>query len=299
MATARYRIAVMASTAAVAAAAAVPWPSPAISWWYAADNNWPSLLTQIAPYTGNATAPSLVTSIQTYCGLSVADNGSIIDVISDACLQLFPALRAVGVRPELALDSGNCSIDAYRQLWSDTTVSPGVLLSAALAANASGVNVDLEPQADNCQGPATGTPADATLFAAWLAAVRAALNPHGIRVTVDAATWSPVIGQYSVLAASVDRVMTMETYNGDSEAQWLTWYRTFVGAVPRAAAGVGLGAWSDGGSAWWETAAGAAAKVSQAMADGVPELAVFRLLPPAEYPLPFWWAALTPFVAGR
>ena len=35
-------------------------------------------------------------------------------------------------------------------------------------------------QADNCQGSPTGTPADATLFAHWLAAVRAVLNPAGV-----------------------------------------------------------------------------------------------------------------------
>ena len=31
----------------VVAAAAVPWPAPAVSWWYAPDNNWPKLIQQV------------------------------------------------------------------------------------------------------------------------------------------------------------------------------------------------------------------------------------------------------------
>ena len=48
---------------------------------------------------------------------------------------------------------------------------------------------------------------------------------------------------------------------------------------------------------WWETPAAAAFKVNRSRADGVPELAVFRLLPGSQWPLPFWWPALAAFVA--
>lgn len=69
----------------------------------------------------------------------------------------------------------------------DTTTSPRVLLAAAIAAGASGIDVDLEPQADNCAGAPTGDASDAALYAGWLAATRAVLAPHGIRLTA----WVP------------------------------------------------------------------------------------------------------------
>ena len=90
-----------------------------------------------------------------------------------------------------------------RKLWADPA-SPPAVLAAALAANASGVSIDFEPQADNCKGSPTGTAADAAPFAAWLASVRAQLAPHGIRLTVDVASWSPVLAEYATLAPSVD-----------------------------------------------------------------------------------------------
>ena len=70
----------------------------------------------------------------------------------------------------------------------------------------------IEPQADNCQGPPTGTAADAALYASWMSVLRVALNEIGVRLTVDVASWSPVIGAYATLAPSVDRLMCMETY---------------------------------------------------------------------------------------
>jgi hypothetical protein len=91
----------------------------------------------------------VVTSVMSYCGLNVADNASIITDFSGSCGALFPALSKIGVRNEICLNAGNCSIDTYRKLWSDVSTSPSVLLNAALAANASGINIDLEPQARN------------------------------------------------------------------------------------------------------------------------------------------------------
>jgi hypothetical protein len=277
------------------------WPdlAPMVSYWYAVDNDWPAAVALITPYV--TATPAVVTSIMSYCGLDVSDAGAIVNVTSAACLDFFAALRPLGVRPEIMLNAGNCSIDAYRTLWADKTVSPAVILSAAVASGAVGVGVDFEPQADNCQGGPTGTAADAAAYAGWLAAVRAALAPAGIRLTVDVASWSPVLNA-AVLAPAVDRALTMETYNGGSEAEWLEYYSAFLASVPRDKAGVGLGAWDDGKGAWWETPAGAAAKVARAAADGVPELAVFRILPQsgqsASWPLPFWWGPLQAYANG-
>jgi hypothetical protein len=64
---------------------------------------------------------------------------------------------------------------------------------------------------------------------------------------------------------------------------------------------VGLGAWADGKGSWWETTPAAFFKVNKSMEAGVPELAVFRIVPSKEvspeWPLHFWWNALAPFVS--
>lgn len=288
------------SLVAAAAAAAVSAPSPwwasrVVSMWYAPDNNWPAAVDIVKAH------PGLVTSVMSYCGVDIADNGTIISRFEPTCAGLFPALRALGVRAELATGSGNCSIDAMRALWADTAVSPRVLRDAVQTAGADGLNVDFEPQADNCAGAPTGDAADAALFGAWLAAVRAQLQPLGARLTVDVASWSPVLREYALLAAGVDRLLTMETYNGASAAQWAPTLAEFLASTPIAKAGVGLGAWSDNKGAWWETPAAAAFKVNASVAAAVPEVAVFRIVPvpevDPEWPLAFWWGALAPFVA--
>jgi hypothetical protein len=168
-----------------------------VSMWYAPDNNWRDAVALIAAHAAQ------VTTVFSYCGLDISDAGTIIPAFSPICAQLFPALAALGVRAEISSGSGNCSIAAMRKLWADPA-SPPAVLAAALAANASGVSIDCEPQADNCKGSPTGTAADAAPFAAWLASVRAQLAPHGIRLTVDVASWSPVLAEYATLAPSVD-----------------------------------------------------------------------------------------------
>lgn len=276
-------------------AAAPWWDSKVISFWYAPDNNWEDALKIVEAH------PGLVTSVMNYCGLDIADDGTLIPNFSSVCEQLLPALSALGVQPEVVTNSGNCSIDAFRTLWKDTTVSPGVLRDYVVKHNAAGLNIDFEPQANNCKGGATGTAADALQFSIWLRAVREELAPHGVRLTVDVASWSPVLAQFATLAQGVDRVLTMETYNGASEGAWLGYFKDFVSHTPLNASGIGLGAWSDSKGAWWETEAAAVYKVQASMAANVPELAVFRIVPSKEvtpeWPLAFWWDALKPFVA--
>ena len=278
---------------------AAPWwsNSTTISFWVAPDGG--AYVNRTVAMVGAHLAT--VTSVMAYCGLDIRDDGSLVTSFSDACAALFPQLRALGVRTELATNSGNCSIAAMRLLWADLAVAPAQLLAAALAARADGINIDFEPQADSCQGGPTGDAADAALFAAWLAAVRAQLAPHGVRLTVDVAAWSPVLSQYAVLSRGADRLLNMETYNGGSAAAWAATLDTYVAGTPLAAAGVGLGAWSDGKGDWWETAPAAAYKVNASRAARVPELAVFRIVPAPDvtpaWPLDFWWPALQSFHA--
>ena len=269
------------------------WHEKVVSFWYAPEGVFdPSAVALVQQHLPE------ITSVMSYCGIDVRDDGTIISSFSEACSKLFPALKALGVQTEIVTNSGNCSIDAFRRLWSDLTVSPRVLRDAVITANASGLNIDFEPQADNCAGAPTGTAADAKLLSTWLAAVRAQLAPIGARLTLDVASWSPVLAQYAVLAEGADRLLTMETYNGDSSADWTSSFSSFLAGTPLAQAGIGLGGWDDGKNSWWETAAAANFKVSAAKAANVPELAVFRILPKKNppWPLEFWWPALQTFL---
>jgi hypothetical protein len=257
------------------------WPNPAVS-WYSPDNNWPGMIDQVAAN------PGLVTSVMVYCGAEVADDGTIVQIVDSTCIasggeDIFSELIALGVRPELVLNSGNCSIDAYRTLWTQNiNTSIAALVSMAVNTNASGWNIDLEPQADNCQGTGTGEASDAVLFAGWLASLRNALHGVNVRLTVDVASWSPVLSQFTTLAPSVDRLMDMDTYNAASLDSWLASYGPMGNSdVPRSVAGIGLGCWVDSSTngTWSVTPASATERIAQCLSDGVPELAMFRLVP--------------------
>lgn len=278
----------------LALTSAVPWWSKkhVVSFWYGPDNNWAEAVSLVSAHRKS------VTSVMSYCGLDVQDNGSISTYFSAACASFIPALQSLGVQAEIVLNSGNCSIDAYRLLWADLTVSPRVLRDAVIAANASGLNIDFEPQADNCKGAPTGAATDAASFVAWLQAVRAQLAPLGARLTVDVAGWSPVLAQYAVLAQGVDRLLDMSTYNGNSPSAWSTEFDAFVSKAPLDTVGVGLGGWADGENAWWETPDAAPYKVNKSIAANVPELAVFRIYTEKSpsWPLDFWWTPLEAFL---
>ena len=262
-------------------AVSISWPEPAIAWWYPVSPQWPKLIEEVAQHT------NVVTSIMLYCGAQVTNEGTITDVVADECIDqdgkgTLPALWSLGIRTELTLGSGNCSIDSYRILWADTVHSIAVLVNMAKAANVSGFNIDLEPQSENCQGTGTGHPDDAPLFASWLSVLHQELNSIGVRLTVDVATWSPVLRQYSVLAPVVDRMMDMDTYNAKSFKGWMKFYNDIVNTeIPRSVAGVGLGCWVDKtvNGTWSVTPESAVERIAQAKSDNVPELAFWVLDP--------------------
>ena len=122
-----------------------------------------------------------------------------------------------------------------------------------------------------------------------------------------------MLNQFEILAPSVDRMMSMQTYNADSFFLWLhgglygSDYFNFVkNGVPRSTNGIGLGCWPTatcGNHTCWSTRPESVApRIDQMIKDGVPEAALFRLagdeekLPPnSRYPEDFWWAELLRF----
>jgi hypothetical protein len=266
---------------ALAYAPFVEWPAPAISWWYSPESNWQMMIEEIRPHL------DLVTSIMVYCGPEIADDGTILPYMSPLCYSdgegVLPALSELGVRPEIWLGFGNCSIDAYRLLWNDTTISVQLLVALAVEYNISGWNIDIEPASENCRGGPTGTAEDATAYAKWLLTLRGALHAVGVRLTVDVDNWSPVTSQFGLLAPSVDRLFDMRTYNADSMEQWMdAYYVPYVNATGILnATGVGLGCYVDQTTSgtWSVTAESASERISQINVDQLPEIAMFNLWP--------------------
>jgi hypothetical protein len=289
------------------AASPPAWPSPAVSWWYVPDENWPQMIEQIAPHT------NVVTSIMLQCGPWINDDGTITTDITSYCLDdqgngTIPSLIALGVRVELWLAGGNSNLSAYRLLWNNPTTSIAQLVAIAKATNASGWNIDIEPVVKPSAlqpSPPQVDVADAELYALWLNQLRYALHEIGVRLTIDVQDWSPAISEFDILAPVVDRMFDMDTYNADSMLIWLANYYVIVNSeIPRSAVGVGLGCWvdADTNNTWSVTAASATERVAKAQSDGVVEIGMFRLLPqtggiPSSWPEQFWWDALNPFTA--
>eukprot|EP00658_Telonema_sp_P-2_P049344 TRINITY_DN3751_c0_g1_i1.p1 TRINITY_DN3751_c0_g1~~TRINITY_DN3751_c0_g1_i1.p1 ORF type:complete len:350 (-),score=73.31 TRINITY_DN3751_c0_g1_i1:406-1455(-) len=284
-------------------------PKRWVSFWYAPAAN--DLNQTIDVLTRNKDA---VSSVMLYCGHSVSGTGKLVGSVSPLCVGpggIVPALRALGIAVEFVVNDGSTNVTAHKLFMKDPS-SVDQLLVIGKANGLSGWNLDLEPQT------VPGTAADAAVYAAFCKRLRAVLNPAGIRLTIDVASWSGMLSQFSELADGVDRLMDMETYNADSMDGWLQgdsyggYYTKFVTSdVPRVANGVGLGSWPTAACGshpcWTTTAASVAPRISRMIQDGVPELAMFRLYgdqsrgtpPDQRWPEDFWWPALRAFLAGN
>ena len=250
-----------------------------------------------------------------YCGYSVQNDGSIEGTASDLCIGeggIVKQLQQLGIGVEFVLNDGCTNVTAHKAFMADPRSIP-LLVSLAKKYSLDGWNLDLEPQ------KVPGTTADALIYAAFCTKLRKALNDVGVRLTIDVAQWSAMLSQYTTLATSVDRMLNMETYNANSMNGWLNgdayggYYEAYRNATGKSgnmdALGVGLGSWPTatcGGSAhcWSTTAASVAPRIARMVADGVPEIALFRLYgdqsdatPPSErWPQDFWWNHLRTFL---
>ena len=94
--------------------------------------------------------------------------------------------------------------------------------------------------------PSNGTIEDGKAYAAWLTFLRAALNNINARVTADVDLMRTIEGQFETLAAAVDRLFDMDTYNGVSLITWDVSFSIIVNdIIPRDKVGLGLGCWVD------------------------------------------------------
>ena len=269
-----------------------------------------------------AAHPNVVGSLLLYCGHEVTAAPGVSDnpardmlnqTTKMLCLDgqygaragLIERLGAVGVRPEIVLNSGNSDINDYRAFFRNASENVAAMVAIGKEFSAQGWHLDLEPQ----HPPAEE--ADAALFASFLATARPAFNAAGMRLTASVARWSPMLSNYSLLAPHVDRLMQMETYVADSMRGWLDGdsyggnYGPFVegATVQKAAPGFLCSNSSKCGDhlCWSDTPASVAERMKRLQADGVEEVALFDLQRRQTLPLTprdFWWPLLEDFVKG-
>lgn len=249
-----------------------------------------------------------VTNLFIYCGHSVGAAGlEVDDKLMALCVDnsLLARVAALGIQPEIVVDSGSSDVTHYRPFFANSTANINVLIEDARRLNATGVSFDLEPQV----GSPSSTEQDAHLYAAFLGEAKAAFTSVGLRLTSAVAEWSAMLKDYATLSGSVDRLLDMETYNADSLEGWLQgdnyggYYQQFLAGTGKAA-GPGLGVWNAtcGDHVCWTAREESGRPRMQRMeADGIEEIAMFRIVQQSgadKMPQEWWWPLLAEYLAG-
>ena len=290
-----------------------------VSFWYYPSAYGGTDIDRVVSLLGNHSG--VVSSVMLGCGHNIATDaaGSAFVQCADAspglavgdascasqaalCGQTARGLRGVGVRTELVLGSSN--LTEMRRFFGNLS-NVEVLVEIGRRYGAVGWNFDLEPQ------PFSAV-ADQQLFAAFLGATKPKLNAAGMRLTAATATWCTMTRNNQILAPVLDRILDMETYNANSWQGWLHGdmfgghYLDLVPAVPAARkwpvdkVGPGLGCWPakcGKDPCWSTTEASAVQRMQRITDDGVPEVAMFRLIQVtgSEWPEDWWWPLLKKF----
>jgi hypothetical protein len=253
----------------------------------------------------------VTTSVMLGCDHGVSADGGVVMPSQSSlglCTTTIAGLKSAKVKPELVM--GGSNITQLRQFFASAEANIDALVKAGKSLGATGWNLDIEPT--------TSVAADATLYANFLSAAKPKLNAAGMRLTIATATWSPMLADTSLLAPHVDRVLNMETYNADSMSGWLNgdavggYYSKFV-APPTAHSklGPGLGCWpakcgpkASPHPCWSTTAASGPPRMARIESDGLPEVALFRIIqvpnrPDLQWPEEWWWPLLAKFADGQ
>eukprot|EP00759_Apiculatamorpha_spiralis_P011882 PhF_6_TR19040/c0_g1_i2/m.27973 len=277
-----------------------------VSFWYVPDPS--DVNDTLADLT---THRASITNIQLYCGHGVQGDGSFVNTTLPICDGgLLTTLRNMGLRVEFVINDFSTNVTAHK-IFMNNPNSITAMVAIAVKYKLFGWNIDLEPQSV----PAVAS--DAVVYAAFCTKLRRALNAVGTRLTIDVATWSPMLSQFTLLAPTVDRMMNMETYNANSMQGWLTgdnwggYYTSFVNAhvQPRSACGVGMGAWpatcGTNVPCWSTTSVSGPPRLQRVLQDNVTEIAVWRIVgkqnpsnPNGNTPIGWWWAILAQFLSS-
>jgi hypothetical protein len=155
-----------------------------------------------------AAHPGRVSSLLLYCGHEITAAGLTTHPERDLQNQttamlcrdgqfgaragLIERLGAMGVRPEICLDSGSNDIRDMRRFFHNGSANIAAMVAIGRSWGVKGWHLDLEPQVGGAS-----TAADAALYAAFLRAAKPAFNAAGMRLTASVARWAPMLSDYS------------------------------------------------------------------------------------------------------
>lgn len=262
-----------------------------ISWWW--DGLGTTAPDSMLQWVGNHT--NIVSSVFMNCGPQMGWTSpsipGVVGNLSSGCLDAIPKLGTLGVRAELWLGESD-DIKLHHALFANAKLIGEQLNALGSAHNITGFNMDLEPS--------SSTHADAANYAAFLGVVRGLLNRNSIRLTADVAGWCPMTADFPTIAASVDRINYMTTYNAASLEQWEGYFVEAFNPTPIDKLGVGLGCWIDSqtNNTWSTTPESAEERMCRLMNASVVEIDMFRLLPEENWPEPFWIPQLEQYAKG-
>lgn len=145
-----------------------------------------------------------------------------------------PQLKQAGISVHPMITSAN--ITKLRDLWKSpqTFVDMAVRIARENKAWLDGFNIDFEPPMTN---PATHD--DAVHFARFVELLAQALHREGVNLTVDIADWCPLFDDKLLAQTSVDRFVTMSTYQVNI-SRYETIVHNKVAIYGTAQAGIGL-----------------------------------------------------------
>lgn len=163
---------------------------------------------------------AIATSMFIYCGDSINAAGKLVHQNLSiphpsrlGCDAMIPGLNALGIGAEPVLGG---ALPALRALFASPDDAIAALINYVQAKQLRGISWDVEP---------TGSTAgDAKNFAGFLTKLRAALAPHGARVTIYSNAYSKIISDIALMSGAVDRVLDGDCYNGGSMPGWLGKY---------------------------------------------------------------------------
>lgn len=148
--------------------------------------------------------------------------------------RVFDEIREMGLEGIAMITTAN--MDKIRELWQNTTYFIDQAVAEISRKGYDGYNIDFEPSS----GP-TPTEEDAKLFAAFVDEFAKRLHAvgRGFKLSVDVASWSPLLDYELLTATEVDTVMTMDTYCGNDDL-FLTRVDAAVEKIGLEKLGIGL-----------------------------------------------------------
>lgn len=215
---------------------------------------------------------AVATSMFLYCGVDINASGHVVlkngGNISAGCAIMIPELNAMGIGAEPVLGG---SLSALRSMFASPTKSIDALVALTKAHKLRGISWDVEPSGSS--------PADASNFARYLGALRVRLAPLGARVTVYSNAYSRMISDMALLAASADRVLDGDCYNGGSWDGWLSKYdKLLAHNINRSRVAPAMMASTERGD-WNCENASISQRYEQVVKDGIEEIAIFTYDP--------------------